>query len=140
MKYILLFLYICHASSFACDNTIPYGDLGRAMNPPVSGKYLKCSDYPLEECVCWDNIDFWSADITTVNGKTVLVNNPTKAAAVKSARNKKEKDKTDKEKEKEDSVVALKAIKSELDAATNQAQIKAVLVKILKELSVIVDK
>ncbi len=71
MKYLIILLFSV-STALACKQSIPLNDISRALNPPVSGHYLKCEDFPQQECVCWDGIDFWTAELVYVSGKPVL--------------------------------------------------------------------
>lgn len=65
MKNLNLFIatFLITIPAFGCGISIPMNDIERAMAPPVSGHYLKCEDYPKEECVCMDGIDFFVASM-----------------------------------------------------------------------------
>lgn len=62
MKIFLLL--ILSSTAFAdCKLGIPEREVARFLAPPVVGHYLKCEDYPQEQCHCVENIDPWSAEL-----------------------------------------------------------------------------
>jgi len=60
---ISLLLLITSTPALACKLSIPERDVSRFLNPPVSGHYLKCEDYPEDKCHCVENVDPWSAEL-----------------------------------------------------------------------------
>lgn len=62
--FILGLICIAIGEAQACKLSIPERDVTRFLNPPVSGHYLKCEDYPEDKCHCVEAIDPWSAELT----------------------------------------------------------------------------
>ena len=77
---------------------------------------------------------------TKVVKRKEFVKNDAKESAVITSLENERFNESKKRKDKDDSVINLKSLKSEIDNATNTAQIKAVLVKLIKELSIAIDK
>lgn len=76
MKYLII-LFLSINTAFACQLSIPERDITRFLNPPVSGHYLKCEDYPEDKCVCVESVDPYATDL--IDGE--LVYNADKAFA-----------------------------------------------------------
>ena len=62
MKYLII-LILSINTALACKLSIPERDVSRFLNPPVSGHYLKCEDYPEDKCHCVESVDPWSAEL-----------------------------------------------------------------------------
>lgn len=63
MKYIILFFILPFNFALACKLSIPESYIPTFLNPPVSGHYEKCEDFPEDKCHCVENVDPWSAEL-----------------------------------------------------------------------------
>lgn len=100
MIQLALYSFLFSYAAFACSLSIPERDVSRFLNPPVSGHYLKCEDYPEDKCHCVESIDPWSAEL--IDGE--LVENSDK----KFQKELREKIERDERKAKEDKKKAFK--------------------------------
>lgn len=80
MKFLITIWIFTQVTSFVslakadtCKLSIPISDIPRALNPPVVGPYLKCEDFPDEECICIEKANTWYAELKEeiVNGDPI---------------------------------------------------------------------
>lgn len=62
MKYIILLFFIS-LPVLACQNSIPMSEVVKAIALEPNAGSKSCKDLPLEECVCYEGIDWRDADL-----------------------------------------------------------------------------
>jgi hypothetical protein len=70
---LLIILSLISFNSYACLNKLPLSEVQKAINLEAGAGAKSCADLPEEDCLCYDGIDWHTAEIKDeiINGKPI---------------------------------------------------------------------